>query len=238
MELQIVSHCWNYARLLTYQLSSFVLYPPTKLKLTVTVFHNEEDERTCEVLRYFAGQEIPNVRWHWWAVEKGQLWRRAIGRNMAALANAADWVWFTDCDQVFHEGCLDALPAQLEATDSILVYPRFARISRHLDKSDSLFDDLHDSPRLREIAADDFEPVEHPRAIGALQIVRGDVVRKTGYCKDVPKYMKPVKRWRRTFEDVKFRKILGTDGSPIDLPGLYRIEHKSKGRRRLHAAKL
>ena len=42
-DLEIVSHCWGYANMLTYQLSSFVNYPPTKLNLTVTVFYAEED---------------------------------------------------------------------------------------------------------------------------------------------------------------------------------------------------
>ena len=44
--LEIVSHCWGYANMLTYQLSSFVNYPPSKLNLTVTVFYSEEDTKT------------------------------------------------------------------------------------------------------------------------------------------------------------------------------------------------
>ncbi len=238
MKLQIVTHCWRYARLLTYQLSSFVLYPPKNLSLTVTVFHNEEDQRTCEVLRYFGAQKTPNVTWDWQNVAQGQLFRRAIGRNMAALNNEADWVWFTDCDQVFHDGCLDALPVELSGCDSILAFPRFVKISQHLDSRSPLFGNLSQEPHLAVIDPSDFSPSRHTRAIGALQIARGDVVRETGYCKDYPKYMKPAKRWQKCFEDVKFRKALGTDGTPIDLPGLYRIEHKAKGRKRLHAALL
>ena len=238
MKLQLVTHCWNYGRLLTYQLSSFVLYPPKKLSLTVTTFYNEEDERTCEVLDYFGQQEIANVTWDWWKVEKGKLFRRAIGRNMVALSNQADWVWFTDCDQVFHQGCLDALPNQLDHCDSDLVFPEYVSVSKHHDKRSSIFDDLEQKACLLDIAPEDFSPQRHTRAIGALQIVRGSVLRETGYCKDIPKYMKPPKRWSKTYEDVSFRKTLGTDGTPIDLPGLFRIEHRTKGRKRLHAAQL
>ena len=238
MKLEIVTHCWNYARLLTYQLSSFVLYPPKRLCLTVTVFHNEADQRTCEALGYFATHQVPNITWNWRNIEQGQLFRRAIGRNMAALSNRADWVWFTDCDQVFHEGCLDALPEQAEECDSPLLYPRYVNICEHLDSQSSIFAEFHRSPCLMEIDVAHFFPSFQPRAIGALQIVRGDVARQVGYCKDIPKYMKPASRWQKTYEDVKFRKTLGTNGTPIDLPGLFRIEHKAKGRKRFHAAKL
>lgn len=52
--LEIVSHCWGYANMLTYQLSSFVNYPPTKLKLIVTVFYALEDTKTKSALDFLA----------------------------------------------------------------------------------------------------------------------------------------------------------------------------------------
>ena len=70
----------------------------------------------------------------------------------------------------------------------------------------------------------------HNRAIGGLQIVRGDVARRLGYCRDEPRFMQPASRWMRTFEDVRFREILGTQGSPVEVEGLMRIEHHAKGR--------
>ena len=72
MQLQIVSHCWNYSRLLTYQLSSLVLHPPRKLDVTMTVFYNEEDTRTCEVLEYFGQRDVPGVTWQWWHQKQGR----------------------------------------------------------------------------------------------------------------------------------------------------------------------
>ncbi|NLY02129.1 MAG: glycosyltransferase family 2 protein [Rhodopirellula sp.] len=230
MDLQIVSHCWNYSRMLTYQLSSLVLRPPTELSVTMTVFHNEEDRRTCEVLKFFGAMEIPRVRWNWWNLDQPRLFRRAIGRNLAALENQADWVWFTDCDQIFR-GCLDPLARQLQDCEAILVYPREVGCSDYQESDSPILKRLDEGPEVIDINVADFRPVRHEKAIGALQIVRGDVARRMGYCKDIPKFMKPQPRWKRTFEDVAFRKSLGTQGVPIDVPGLFRIEHRRKGRR-------
>ena len=62
-DLEIVSHCWGYANMLTYQLSSFVNYPPTKLNLTVTVFYAEEDTKTKATLDFFSQITMPNITW-------------------------------------------------------------------------------------------------------------------------------------------------------------------------------
>lgn len=237
MHTEIVSHCWNYSRLLTYQLSSLVLYPPSETSVTMTVFYNEEDRRTCEVLKYFAGLKVPRVQWHWWRLDQPQLFRRAIGRNMAALASEADWIWFTDCDQVFHRGCLDTLARRLPSCRGPLAYPRCVGCTDHLDSDNPVFKKVDAGPAVVDIDPGDFRPVPQPRAIGALQITRGELVRRIGYCKDIPQFMRPAKQFGRTFEDVKFRKLLGTKGEPMDIPGVYRIEHQPKGRRWFRPAK-
>ncbi|MDY0168639.1 MAG: hypothetical protein RBS80_18975 [Thermoguttaceae bacterium] len=231
MRLEIVTHCWNYSRLLTYQLSSLVLYPPSQLSVRMTVFHNHEDARTSKVLGFFGGIAVPNVEWHWWQVQKGLLFRRAIGRNMAALESRADWVWFTDCDQVFHKTCLDALPDQLAEQTAHLVFPKYVACSEHLDMESPLIQATSGPPRVIDINPAEFTLKLQDRAIGALQIARGETVRATGYCKDIPRFMRPASRFHRTREDVAFRRFMGTPGEPIDLPGLYRIEHRPKGRR-------
>ena len=238
MRIQIVSHCWNYSRLLTYQLSSLALHPPEKLDVIMTVFYNEEDQRTCEVLDYFAERDVPGVTWQHWHQEKGELFRRAIGRNLAALANEVDWIWMTDCDQVFHEGCLDALAELLpQHRHAKLLFPRLVACTSHLEEDDSLFDAVEAGPRIVDIEPRQFSPVEHFKAVGALQIVRGDVAREVGYCKDIARFMRPARQFGRTREDRKFRHLLGTHGDPIELPGLFRIEHRPKGRRRLRPAR-
>ena len=50
--------------MLTYQLSSFVNYPPTKLNLTVTVFYAEEDTKTKATLDFFSQITKPNITWN------------------------------------------------------------------------------------------------------------------------------------------------------------------------------
>ncbi len=117
LQIEIVSHCWNYSHFLVYQLSSLALSPPTRAEVTMTVFYCEEDQRTRELLEHFSGVHVEGVTWNWQKLPKGLLFRRAVGRNQAALATRADWIWFTDCDTLFRQGCLDHLSDRLRATD-------------------------------------------------------------------------------------------------------------------------
>ena len=125
LRLQIVSHCWRYGHFLTYQLSSLVRNRSVRLDLTVTVYHCPEDEATREVLRFFGGMGVPGITWDWRPLPKERLFRRGIGRNLAAKSSTADWVWFTDADVVFSDGCLDALAELLQGRDDALVFPAF-----------------------------------------------------------------------------------------------------------------
>ena len=49
--LEIVSHCWRYASLLQYQLSSLILHPP-KSAIEMTVFTAPEDQRTIRCVKW------------------------------------------------------------------------------------------------------------------------------------------------------------------------------------------
>src|SRR5262245_34061857 len=68
LDIEIVSHCWQYAHLLAYQLSSLVNFPPTKARVRMTVFHATEDARTRAMLAFFAGVRVPGVEWSWQAL--------------------------------------------------------------------------------------------------------------------------------------------------------------------------
>ncbi len=230
LSIEIVTHCWNYADFLKFQLSSLVLYPPTKLSVRMTVFHSPEDPRTVELLEFFGRQQVPNVIWNWVALDKHFLFRRAIGRNRAALATEADWVWFTDCDVVFHEGCLDHLADQLQGRDEVLLYPRVVGCSQLQDENHNFLRAVAGAPTIVDIDPANFVPITLRRAVGYLQITHGDAARKLGYCNSIPYYQRPVVRWQKTYEDRVFRWLLGSQGRPIDVPALYRIEHARKGR--------
>lgn len=232
IQLEIVSHCWRYSKLLTYQLSSLILHPFEKIQVRMTVFYCPEDEPTRRVLNFFSQRGNPNLTWNWQPLPKEQLFRRAIGRNQAALSTAADWIWFTDCDQVFHHGCIDALGDCLSGLDHILVFPRTVGCTQLLASDNPLLVPFNDGPTLVAIDPSMFSPKTHTRAIGPLQILRGDVARITGYCREIKLYQESSPRWQKTYEDRTFRWLLGTQGVPIDIPGLYRIEHVFKGRKR------
>ena len=63
------------------------------------------------------------------------------------------------------------------------------------------------------------------RATGPFQITHGDVARACGYCDVINYYQKPAAHWCKAYEDKAFRWLLGTDGTPLDIEGAYRIRH-------------
>ncbi len=230
LAFEIVSHCWRYAHLLAYQLSSLVLFPPTRASVRMTVYYAPEDEATRAMLDFFSGVEVPAVTWNWQAVDRGRLFRRAIGRNLVARGTGADWVWFTDCDIVFHRDCLDTLAEQLQGRTDRLAYPREERVTAMLSEADPLLAREREGPRVMDIDPGQFALLAVPRATGAYQIVHGDIARQCGYCDQLPVFQRPATRWAKTYEDRAFRWLMRTPGTPLEVPGVHRIRHIQKGR--------
>jgi len=231
LRLEVVSHCWNYAHLLRYQLSSLVLHPPRQMDVRVTVFHALEDPATAALLAFFAEHKVPGVSWNWQVLPPSQLMRRCIGRNQAALATEADWVWFTDCDLVFGEGCLDALAEKLQGRTDALVYPQVEHCTSLLADDDARLAQGASELELASTPAE-FKARTVSRATGPLQIAHGDVSRAVGYCDAIQAYKAGADHWRKCYEDRTYRWLLGTQGVPLDIPGVQRIRHISKGRYR------
>ena len=230
LHLEVVSHCWQYSHLLIYQLSSLVLCPPRDIDITLTVCFCEEDEATVALLRFFANLQVPGVHWRWQPMARQHLLRRSIGRNSAALNTSADWVWFTDCDVLFRDGCLDMLAGLLQGRQEALFYPDEERCTDLLKAEDALLETRGQSPAVLDIDADIFTSLYPTRATGPLQIVHGDVCRAVGYCRRIGVYQTPVERFAKCHEDRAFRWLLRTQGEPLRLPGVYRIRHLQKGR--------
>lgn len=228
--IEIVSHCWQYAHFLVYQLSSLVQYPPTGLSVRMTVYYSPEDGRTASVLSYFSGIDVPGVEWNWRPLPRQQLFRRAIGRNHAALSTTADWVWFTDCDLLFREACLDTLAVRLEGRRDALVFPREERRTPLLGDDHPLLRSGELEPRVLDIDTGEFTVDRPSRATGPLQIAHGDVCRACGYCDAIASYRTPADRWCKAREDRVFRWLLRTKGRAVDIPSVYRIRHVHKGR--------
>lgn len=228
-KLEIVSHCWGYSNMLTYQLSSFVNYPPTKCALTVTVFYAKEDVKSQAVLDFFNQKSVENVTWNFQALSKGKLFRRGIGRNLAARSTDADWLWFTDCDIIFHENCLDSLAEQLQGKQESLYYPQQERTTEMLAQDDPML--RQDSePQLVDIDAEGFSLHSRDKAKGAFQIVHGDVARAIGYCEKLKMFQTEDDRWRKTYEDTAFKWLISSEGIPLDIDGVFQIRHVQKGR--------
>ena len=232
LSLEIVSHCWRYGHYLTYQLSSLVNHRTDKLHVTMTVFYAAEDEATKQVLDFFQAIDVPGVTWNWQALPKEKLFRRAIGRNLAAKSTSADWIWFTDCDILFHEGCLDTLADELQGRDDPLVFPRIGLGTDLLTEDAEILNKGREGPAVLEIPLEKFVPYGDARtkAKGPYQITNGDVARACGYCETIRLYQKPCDRWRKTYEDRAFRWLMGTHGIALDIPGACQIRHIVKGR--------
>ncbi|PKI13258.1 glycosyl transferase [Colwellia sp. 12G3] len=227
--LEIVSHCWQYSNMLSYQLSSFVNHPPTKCALTVTIFYGKEDHKTQAVLDFFNTKTVNNVTWNFQQLPKSKLFRRAIGRNMVARSSKADWLWYTDCDIIFHENCLDSLAEQLQGKTDSLYFPREERTTEMLAQDDPMLS--QDSvPQLVNIETQNFSLHSRDKAKGAFQIVHGDVARAIGYCEGLSIYQTQSLHWCKCYEDRAFRWLLGSQGTPINVDGVFQIRHVHKGR--------
>lgn len=230
MKLEIATHCWHYSRPLLFQLSSLYLYPPQQVSVTITVFFTEADRRTVEVLDFFGKQLRPaGVIVRPWALPSDQITRRMIGRNLAALATEADWIWFADCDYVFREGCLDSLKLLDPTRDGPLVYPRHVHVSNSHAAGDQELQRVESEISLVDITPQNYVQRSHRRAIGGIQITRADVAREKGYCRESRYHQHPSEVWVPTRDDVWFRYSLGTRGTPRDISNLYRIRHSSRG---------
>jgi len=230
LQLEIVSHCWKYAHMLVYQLSSLVLFPPQSCTVTMTVFYGEEDSATVALLAYFKELKVPNVVWNWQCLPRQALFRRAIGRNLAARNSQADWVWFTDCDLLFRAGCLDGLAAALQGRQDVLVYPAQEYCTGLLPYDAAILQPDMSTPAVLDVDESLFSRFPRSRATGPLQITHGDVARAVGYCESLPYYQRPSETWCKAYEDRAFRWLLRSQGVPLDVLGVFRIRHVAKGR--------
>ncbi len=229
LSLEIVSHCWNYSHLMAYNLSMYVNYPPSNVDVTVTVFYSEEDKATVEMLDFFGNIDVPGITWNWQLLPTSHLLRRAIGRNQAALSTKADWIWYIDCDLIFHQGCLDSLAASLLHRKDALLFPKSEFVTSLLEDENPMLNNAN-KPHLVDIDTTLFQSNEITRAVGAYQITHGDIARACGYCNNISVYQTPEPHWRKTYEDRVYRWLLRTQGVAIEIPAIYRIRHQAKGR--------
>ena len=230
--IDIVTHAWagryaHYAYALNYQLSSLVLHPSKHLS-SMVVCCNKDDRLVNDVLQFFSDKLPLNVM----AMELPELGRRSIGRNKAALSTSADAVWFTDCDHVFHEGCLDHAANVLWPDWAPMVFANRIMIHRDWITGDAaLAKAAH--PCVVDINPSEFIEKKYNRAIGGVQIVQGDFAREHGYLRDNPRWQSPytgIRGFDSCTCDKAYRRFISEQGPrnavlPITPPGLYRLRH-------------
>ena len=81
-DIEIVTHCWLYTRLLAYQLSSLLLHPP-KVNVLVDVFCCPDDPKTVVYAEWYKRQCDPEgtVEIRPWLLPKERLLRSAYRRE-------------------------------------------------------------------------------------------------------------------------------------------------------------
>lgn len=201
------------------------------MEITVTIFYAKEDTATSEVLKAFSEFQVPGVRWNWWALPVRELCRRSIGRNLAALRTTADWVWFCDADYWFDSDCWDVIAAGLPA-DAELIFPDKVRLHRTHAMGDQCIERAAKTKGLVAAVRSEFARRRMKRAIGGIQIARGDVCRELGYLRDSQRAQTPApaSQFTRCRQDVGFRRSLSSPGRRFKIPGVYRIRHSAAGR--------
>ena len=86
-------------------------------------------------------------------------------------------------------------------------------------------------PQVIDIETENFSLYERgksrDKARGPFQIVHGDVARAIGYCDKLSIFQTESDRWRKTMKTPPFA-VLGTDGEPKHIDGVYHIHHVTK----------
>lgn len=248
-KIEIVTHCWSgdavpvYHKLLCHQLSSLLLNR-AEIDVQITVCREAFEYRTFEVLNYFqlafcdprSARSIPGrgeLTLKDMPMPAAQLYRRATGRNMAALESDADVVWFTDVDHLFGMGCLDRAHEQsrnMWTDDYKMVWPKTVNIHKTHDLGDAAIEQWT-CPRLYVINQNEFQPRREKLAWGGLQIVDGNWCRANGYLNgtDWVRSVDPAGGFKQCKCDVPFRKAVGKSCA-VDIPNLFRMRHTRAGR--------
>jgi hypothetical protein len=232
MKFEIVNHCYRYGRLLAYQLSSLVLYPPPRgHSLTYTLCYDPDDKPVADTLEFFAERLLQRTRLNLHPLSPGLIRNRAWGRNRAARLTKADWVWFADTDYFFGEMVWPDLINVIESGrigDATFLAP--LRIwETDWPTGDQLIRDM-DTLDVRDVDAEGLKcaPVRKSVAIGGLQIAYGTSVRRIGYAPEIAKRGESLE-WDFK-SDIRFRNHPEMSSkAEVYLRDLVRIRHTNKG---------
>ncbi len=221
MKVEIVNHTHRYARLLGWQLSSLVRHHAGH-DLTYTVYYDPLDAETVRTLAFFTPLIPKNVKMQLRERPISVLRNRAVGRNEAAEATEADWIWFTDTDYMFIDRCWEMLAEETKTTTAQLVWPS-SIWETDWPTGDRLIREMNTLAPMNFLFSDTYQKRMH-KAIGGIQIVRGDYARDFGYC---PDYQGERDEWDFR-SDVRFRHRV-RKLKEINLWHTVRIRHSQRG---------
>ena len=235
MSVRIVTHVFardlpQYAVFLRAQLSSLVLHKP-KVRTAITVcLCSEEDPEVVRVCNEFRIR-YPGLGLQALDLSLGDLFRRSIGRNRAALRQGEDLVWFTDVDYVFGPGCIDELWRQEQNLESFgMVWPNSVLINPDYEAADKFWQVNRTATWCIEPDTTGFVEKKYNRAIGGVQVVRGSFAREFGYLRNFAKWQtpqSPEKPFPCFRDDIAFRSVCQKQGVlvPVSVPNLIRLRH-------------
>jgi hypothetical protein len=225
MTFEVVTHNHNYPRLLAYQLSSLVLYPPMRHNIQYTLYCNDEDVAVLDTARFFVPYFPPPISLEIRSLPVPLLRNRAIGRNDAAKRTEAEWVWFADTDYMFLRTCWHDLSAQLSERPATRFAAPLTILETDWPTGDALIAKMA-SPALLDVDLRAVSQVRKKVAIGGLQIAHGPTVRQIGYC---PELNGPRDKWDFR-SDIRFRRQSAMFPQlEVSLDAVLRIRHSQRG---------
>lgn len=234
MSITVVTHAWagkfpQYAAFLKYQIDSLTRCCeecPTN-PIDLVICYCVDDDLVTGVVRNCMLAGVTEMHWTTIPLPLAELGRRCIGRNKAAKTSQADFVFFTDVDHLFTPECFRQISWKFDEAgpNTVMIFPKEIKIHR-LHSIGDYVTAHEDLPLDQILASENFIPKRYNRAIGGVQIVRGDFARKYGYLAD--------SGWEPTStpfgdfaDDIAFRRQCLGHGPivPVELDGIYRLRH-------------
>lgn len=243
-DVEIVSHCYAasrpfYLAQLQYQVASLFYFSPPGVRVCLSVCTTSHDHATCNFLQLAKVQLPKYIELNPVLLSPGHLFRRAVGRNLRALAGVAGVYWFTDCDYFFGPGCIQSLVESVDEASG-LSYPRTVFINPDHATGDALTDGITPEEKLFPVANPELfvERAQH-RCIGGvhiigrarLQAINEQTGKPFGYINGhkmcVP--VDPDDGFRQCRCDLPF-KLLHAPAQYVGVKNTYRIRHTTAGR--------
>lgn len=203
---------------------------PARYQFEVVVCWNGEDKATGTVLNWYSSVLPKNHTFFNMPMPITELGRRCIGRDRGAmLGEAPDFTWFTDVDHCFYDGIFDNIVDYDWPDDVVMIFPETLMIHKDHKTGDIATKEvMQTEPKLCFLKINEFVPKLYHRAIGGVQIVKGEFAHQYGYLHEHPRWQKPCEIPFADFrDDVKYRNFCSSYGKikRITLPGVYRIRH-------------